>query len=264
MDCIDYQQFEAAMLELENIGISKLLVTTWEMETMSPAQVLTYLLQEVRQAVLNLLASMIFYGQGKDHTRIEQGGTVIRPRPQLYGVFYQTSDANQKGVSATIKKYGTDYADMLEVIQKAPTDLYAKNPDAIEGAEIHMSFMAYSALRSMRDTTGRPLFDPIRPLSLVGSDVQFPLVLNTALKGMDVVVGNPANYFLNEIDGVKMYNDQNVRCRANQYVAWGMYSGMGYPNSFIAITDSDTPRGALPADVVDFRKKINYRGGKTA
>lgn len=257
-DCMDYEQIEWGVLELGRNGLGKYIQTTWELEAMTPETFLRYLLQEVRNEMDKALNHAVVYGRGKDYVDAEG-----RKRPQPYGVTFQTTDSNQKGVSATKKLIGAGgYKDILEAMEKLPGDLFKINPDALDGAEYFMSFPAYMELWNAKDGNGDRMFDIIRPMTSFGPNA-LNINIDYTLQGKDIIFGNPANYILNTILPIAIYNDKSIRCRANMYGAFGMFDGMGKPTSFIFASDSAEPRGSIAPDVEAFRKKIKFRGSNS-
>lgn len=259
-DCTDDESIKFATLELGANTLAKFIKTTFEMEAMTPASFLTYLLNEIRNEMDKALNISVLYGRGKYHTVTEQGGTKTRKRPQPYGVAFQNpDDIMQRGVSSKKKLIGTgrDYPTVLDAMEKMPLDLLALNRDALDGAEYFMSFAAFQELWNMKDSNGDRMFDIARPITFFGN---FNITIDMELRGKDIIFGNPANYVLNTVAPIRLYNDSTIRCRQNMYGAFGMFDGMGFPNSFIFASDSETPRDSLPADTAEFRQKINYRG----
>lgn len=258
-DCLPYEQNKFAKIELGRKGLGKYFVTTWELEAMTPENLLRYLLQEIRNEMDKAVNNAILYGEGSDATVTENNKT--RKVPQPYGVTYQTSDTNKRGVSSIKKIIGTngDYTDVLDAMSKIASDLLAENPNAVEGAEYFVSPAVHWELWNKLRAQSNGNFSVIQPLTMFGPNAT-PIHIDTELKGKDIIFGNPQNYIWNTILPIAIYNDKNIRCRQNMYGAFGMFDGVGIPKSFIYATDSTTPRGSVPVDVKAFRGKINYRG----
>lgn len=268
LDCTPDQAQKYKKLELGFCNLAKYVKITWSIAKMTPENLLRFILTEIRNAMDRALNIAVLYGQGKNATVTEKDGAATRNTPQPYGVMYQTTNPDKVGVSA--KKFvfnpsltqaqvdaGEGFRNIYDFMVMAPIVSKNQNPTALDGARYYLSFAAYHQLFNYKMEDGTRLY---RPTDRIENWHLFGVEMDWDLQGLDAIFGNPQNYILNEIEPIRIYNDSNIKCRYDEYAAFGMYDGKGIPDSFVAVSDSTEPRSSVPLATKEFRKKINYRG----
>jgi HK97 family phage major capsid protein len=268
-ECTPDELNEFDKFEIFANSLSKYFKITFEMMALAPEEILRFMLEEIRSAMDEAINFGAIYGQGKDYIVTINGLTKSRPQPR--GVTLQSTlpaeqakDAATKILIGSTVGTGTNAIPFItpqDIIENAPSYLRSINRRALRGAKFYVSVEFYKKLwNSKNPTTGERLFAFNDIITNIGG---YPIVQDEILEGMDVIFGNARNYVWNTASNIELMSDLQLKCRSNEWGAFGMFDGKGRAKHFLYFSDSTTPRDYLAPSTVEFRKKVGYQG-KTA
>lgn len=194
-ECTENEGQEYKNLKLTGFDLAKNVVITWRMEAMSTEAFIQFIIDELRMKVGKALAHAVLYGTG-----------VGQPTGAIYGVVAET-DANP-----------------IELIKKTKAKL--SDDDKI-GAKAYLSDSVNDAIVFYQDNNGSyPYLAGLPRISSLAVEI------DPFLTSGDIVIGNPMNYVLNEVEAIRLDKEKSVKCRKVVYGAFGVYDGKPKPNAF--------------------------------
>lgn len=193
--CTANEGIEFKQLQLTGWELAKDIEITWKAEAMTVEGFIDFLLQELSMKMGKALANAVIYGTGSS-----------QPTGAIYGL---------------TPVYD---ADPFQAIKKAKASLGA---DAKIGAKAYISEAVEDAIVFTKDENGTYPY-----LAGMPRIAHLVVEVDPFLADNDIIVGNPMNYVLNEVQGISVEREKNVKCRRVVYGAYGIYDGKAKPNSF--------------------------------
>lgn len=193
--CTVNEGIEFKQLQLTGWELAKDIEITWKAEAMTVDGFIDFLMQELSMKMGKAIATAVLYGDGS-----------AKPTGALNGLDAVTD------------------ADPIQAIAKAKGSL---NADAKIGAKVYISEAVNDAIVFTKDNVGTYPYLAGLP-RIAGLTVE----VDPFLQNNDILVGNPMNYIFNEVQGIVINKEMNVKCRRVVYGAYGIYDGKAKPNSF--------------------------------
>lgn len=193
--CTANEGIEFKNLKLTGFELAKDIEITWKAEEMTVDSFIGFLLEELSEKMGRALADAVLYGNGEG-----------KPTGVLNGLDAVTD------------------ADPIQAIAKAKAQLSSKNKI---GAIAYISEDVEDSIVFTKDETGR--YPYLQGLPRVSS---LEVKVDPFLKNKDIVVGNPKYYILNEVRGISIDKEKDVKCRRVVYGAYGVFDGKAKPNAF--------------------------------
>lgn len=202
--CTVNEGAEFRQVQLTGWELAKDVVITWKAEKMTVQGFIDFILEELSMKMGKALANAVIYGDGSN-------------KPT--GAIYNVSPVYD--------------ADPIQAIKKAKKSLPA---EAKIGAKVYISEDVEDAFVFSKDNTGNyPYLQGVPRIAHLNVEVDPFLADN------DIIVGNPRNYILNEVEGVSVAKSTDVKCRRTTYGAYGIYDGKAKPNSFAKAIATEQP-----------------------
>lgn len=196
LSCTVNEGIEWGTLQLTGHELAKNVVVTWKLEAMAVESFISFIVEEIAQKMGKALATAVIYGTGSS-----------QPTGAIYGLTAVTVGA-----------------DPIETIINTFKSL---SNDARRGAKAYISNDVNIAIAQMKDNNNAYQYLQGRPLVSL-----LDVVVDPFLSGNDIIVGNPQNYILNEVESVRIDKDFDVKCRKVTYAGYAIYDGKPIPSSF--------------------------------
>ena len=196
LSCTVNEGIEFGMLQLTGWELAKNVVVTWKLESMAVDSFIPFIVEEIAQKMGKALANAVIYGTGSS-----------QPTGAIYGLTAVTTGA-----------------DPIETIINTFKSL---SNDARRGAKAFISNDVNIAIAQMKDNNNAYQYLQGRPLVSL-----LDVVVDPYLSGNDILVGNPKNYILNEVQSLRMDKEYDIKCRKVTYGAYAIYDGKPIPSSF--------------------------------
>lgn len=198
LSCTVNEGVEFGMLQLTGWELAKKVVVTWKLESMAVESFIPFIVEEIAQKMARALATAVIYGEGASSQK---------PLGAIYGLTAVTTGA-----------------DPIETIINTFKSL---SSDARRGAKAYISNDVNIAIAQMKDNNNAYQYLQGRPLVSL-----LDVVVDPFLSGNDILVGNPKNYVLNEVESVRIDKQYDVACRKVTYAGYAIYDGKPIPSAF--------------------------------
>lgn len=193
---------EWAELTLSVSEISETVRVSWKLEAMAVEEFITYITDELIEAVRDKAVTELIYGTGAD---------------QLKGV---TVDAIKSEYAGTA----------LDGIGVALGKLGKKQKIA---AKIYVAQSVVEEISFSKDEHGNYIFTPINGVG-VKSVATYPVEVDPYLNDGDFVIGNMHRYYrLNVVEDMTLAKDSSGKKRANDYTGYCLMAGAAQPNTLV-------------------------------
>ena len=202
--CTLNEGIEFKQLQLTGWELAKDVVITWKAEKMTVEGFIDFILAELSMKMGRALANAVIYGDGSN-----------KPVGAIYGL---------------TPVYD---ADPFQAIKKGKASL---GEDAKVGAKAYISEAVSDAIVFKKDANENyPYLAGLPRISNLVVEV------DPFLADSDIIVGNPMNYVLNEVEAVSVAKSTDVKCRRTTYGAYAIYDGKPKPNSFAKAIATEQP-----------------------
>lgn len=199
-------QIQWAELELAPYEISETIRVSWKLERMAVETFLSYLAEELVEAVRDTLINQVIYGTGSG---------------QMSG--------------ATVGGIGSNTYDGTDPIGAIKTALAGMSAKKKAGAKIYLSNAAAEAIAFYTDSNDNYNFAVVNGNGIV-SIANYPVEIDPYLLAGDILIGNVRRFYrLNTIEQISVTKDFNGKKRASDYTAYGIFGGAAQPSSLCYI-----------------------------
>ena len=199
-------QIQWAELELTPFEISETIRVSWKLERMAVETFLSYLADELVEAVRDTLINQVIYGTGSG---------------QMSG--------------ATVGGIGSNTYDGTDPIGAIKTALAGMASKKKAGAKIYLSNAAAEAIAFYTDSNDNYNFAVVNGNGIV-SIANYPVEIDPYLLAGDILIGNVRRFYrLNNIEQISVTKDPNGKKRASDYTAYGIFGGAAQPSSLCYI-----------------------------
>lgn len=193
--CTANEGQEYKKITLTGHELAKDIEITWKAEKMTVQGFIDFIIDELTDKMGRALANAVLYGDGDGKpTGVTNGLTPIYD------------------------------ADPIQAIAKAKAQL---SSIAKIGAKVYISENVEDAIVFSKDNENR--YPYLAGLPRVSS---MNVAVDPFLQNNDIVVGNPKYYILNEVEGISVVKDIDVKCRRVVYGGYAIYDGKAKPNHF--------------------------------
>ena len=196
-------QVQWAELTLSAMEISETIRVTWKLEAMAVDDFISYITQELIDAIQDKVVASLIYGDGTNDT--------------MTGVTIGAAD-------------GTYTGDAMDGIEAGLALLAAKRKI---GAKIYVSQSIIEEIAFQKDANGNYLYTPINGGG-VSSIATYPVAVDPYLTAGDFIIGNMNRYYrMNTNEAVSITRDVSGKKRANDYTAYTIIGGAPQPSCFV-------------------------------
>ena len=186
---------EFKSIKLTGFDLAKDIVVTWKLESMAPESFISFITEELSIKIGKALVNAIMYGDGSN-----------KPKGAI------------NGLSAV---EGDDPIDTIVQTYKSLSD------DARIGAKAYISTNVNIDIVGYKDANGNyPFLNGLSATKLLDIEV------DPFLKDGDIIVGNPRNYVLNEVEQLSIARESTVKGRKTTYAAYSIVDAQPKPSCF--------------------------------
>lgn len=193
---------EWAELTLSVSEISETVRVSWKLEAMAVEEFITYITDELIEAVRDKAVTELIYGTGADTLK---GATVD-------AIAHTYEGTALDGIGGALGKLGKK--------QKI-------------GAKIYVAQSIVEEISFSKDDNGNYIFTPINGVG-VKSVATYPVEVDPYLNDGDFVIGNMHRYYrLNVVEDMSLAKDSSGKKRANDYTGYCLMAGAAQPNTLV-------------------------------
>lgn len=186
---------EFKSIKLTGFDLAKDIVVTWKLESMAPESFISFITEELSIKIGKALVNAIMYGDGSN-----------KPKGAI------------NGLSAI---EGDDPIDTIVQTYKSLSN------DARIGAKAYISTNVNIDIVGYKDANGNyPFLNGLSSTKLLNIEV------DPFLKDGDIIVGNPRNYVLNEVEQLSIARESTVKGRKTTYAAYSIVDAQPKPSCF--------------------------------
>lgn len=186
---------EFKSIKLTGFDLAKDIVVTWKLESMAPESFISFITEELSIKIGKALVNAIMYGDGSN-----------KPKGAI------------NGLSAI---EGDDPIDTIVQTYKSLSN------DARIGAKAYISTNVNIDIVGYKDANGNyPFLNGLSATKLLNIEV------DPFLKDGDIIVGNPRNYVLNEVEQLSIARESTVKGRKTTYAAYSIVDAQPKPSCF--------------------------------
>lgn len=186
---------EFKAIKLTGFDLAKDIVVTWKLESMAPESFISFITEELSIKIGKALVNAIMYGDGSN-----------KPKGAI------------NGLSAI---EGDDPIDTIVQTYKSLSN------DARIGAKAYISTNVNIDIVGYKDANGNyPFLNGLSSTKLLNIEV------DPFLKDGDIIVGNPRNYVLNEVEQLSIARESTVKGRKTTYAAYSIVDAQPKPSCF--------------------------------
>lgn len=186
---------EFKSIKLTGFDLAKDIVVTWKLESMAPESFISFITEELSIKIGKALVNAIMYGDGSN-----------KPKGAI------------NGLSAV---EGDDPIDTIVQTYKSLSD------DSRIGAKAYISTNVNIDIVGYKDANGNYPF-----LNGLSSTKLLDIEVDPFLKDGDIIVGNPRNYVLNEVEQLSIARESTVKGRKTTYAAYSIVDAQPKPSCF--------------------------------
>lgn len=204
--------FSEGSVELKGCELCKSVTISWKLKKMNNQDYETYLIRKLGEKIGNAIAKAAFHGKGKP-------GEGEAFKSQARGVITAIEAEEEKPQKVEFTTSIT-YKNMTELFARVKTTYKS-------GAAIYANGKTiWNELANILDGNKRPIFIPDVTAGCVGRIFGVPVKEEDGTDEGEVVLGNyAAGYAFNFNEDMAVYQEDHVKARTTDYMAYGIADG---------------------------------------